>query len=511
MDKASGVGKTEYLRRKAKLERELNAAIIQAAARGGNVRKQLNKRVKELQRELNELAASEDGASEPVAKPRDATSTKKASKRDGSDPNQMRQELRLYVKQLEQKQKALKLAIEKLKQERLYVDLAGKKRLLEKRREAQKELEEVAVELEKQRELQKELRDVERETGRLVGERSLARAPQLERFEAMLTDAQRRWRVRRERRASLPPPLTTVRLRLRLGPPLPTPPAKVELGANPSGEPLVRVVVCASGVGGVGGSGGGGGGGGAASHVFAQMHVRHVPTEAEAQAEEEAEAHERRMRWRRTWRGVLLSTSRQQLVETMLAHGDRLPQCLLRPPRKAHKLRLELEELEMTGRLSEMMLNRAMAEGLGLKDRATNIVALQRRIHMVEVEGMPPSHSSNTHTDPWTPMHEQRVACLDDLLGWAHHGSRVRARLTRWVAVALIRNEAAVLLQTILTHHMHRIKRERERRQRQADKAVMMQRIVRGRIVRQKKKAFDLLQLLREQQVRRVAASGRAL
>ena len=68
--------------------------------------------------------------------------------------------------------------------------------------------------------------------------------------------------------------------------------------------------------------------------------------------------------------------------------------------------------------------------------------------------------------------------------------------------MALIRNEAAVLLQTILTHHMHRIKRERERRRRQADNAVMMQRIMRGRIVRRPKSSFNILQLLRSHQVR---------
>ena len=135
--------------RKRKIEAELKASVIQAACRGGKVRKEHNKRVKELEHELAELAKQHDGE-EALETPAARSSTARAPRTSAAhqspmgDPatradsvkhvNQMRAQLRQYIKQLEEKKRGLERRIEKLKRERLYLDIAGQRECYMKRR-----------------------------------------------------------------------------------------------------------------------------------------------------------------------------------------------------------------------------------------------------------------------------------------------------------------------------------------------------------------------------------------
>ena len=238
----------------------VKAAIkVQAAGRGSKVRRDLGKAKEKLRAELEELEKSVTEAEDPAPKrtksqERGRAEEEEAEEEGGGEaialrhqrpdpdvePAELQRQLKLYVNQLEKQERTLKKEIEKIKRERPYLNATDQRGNTEKRRAAQRKLEEVAVELRAQRELQHEIRATEKVQGHLIGKRPVnsTRATALERFETRLGAMQRRWR-RRQARLLLAPKLTKVCLRLRTEP---APPVSLTLRATGDEQPCaVRV------------------------------------------------------------------------------------------------------------------------------------------------------------------------------------------------------------------------------------------------------------------------------
>lgn len=335
----------------------VKAAIkVQAAGRGSKVRRDLAAAKEKLRRELEEL--------EKMGKPDPESSAPKGTKsRRGEEercyrhqrpdpdvePAELQRQLKLYVNQLEKQERTLKQQIEKIKRERPYLNAADQRGNTEKRRAAQRKLEENAVELRAQRELQHDIRATEKVQGHLIGKGPVksTRATALESFETRLGAMQRRWR-RRQARLLLAPKLTKVCLRLRAerAPPVSLTlratgdeqPCAVRMWATFAAPPPKRS------------------GDAASAHVVVAAALR-VRREA---VEEEEEGGGRPSRVFAALSGeaskAAAQAGRQRLLEVMLGRDGQLPGFLLAPPRTAARLRLELIELAMTRRLSDAML-----------------------------------------------------------------------------------------------------------------------------------------------------------
>ena len=240
----------------------VKAAIkVQAAGRGSKVRRDLGAAKEKLRAELEELeeleksGAEAEGSAPKRTKSQERGRAEEEEEEEGGgeaialrhqrpdpdvEPAELQRQLKLYVTQLEKQERTLKKEIEKIKRERPYLNATDQRGNTEKRRAAQRKLEEVAVELRAQRELQHEIRATEKVQGHLIGKRPVnsTRATALERFETRLGAMQRRWR-RRQARLLLAPKLTKVCLRLRTEP---APPVSLTLRATGDEQPCaVRV------------------------------------------------------------------------------------------------------------------------------------------------------------------------------------------------------------------------------------------------------------------------------
>jgi hypothetical protein len=340
----------------------VKAAIkVQAAGRGSKVRRDLGAAKEKLRAEQEELQKAEGSA------PKRTKSQERRQSEDRADgggeaialrhqrpdpdvePAELQRQLKLYVNQLEKQERTLKQQIEKIKRERPYLNAADQRGNTEKRRAAQRKLEENAVELRAQRELQHDIRATEKVQGHLIGKGPVksTRATALESFETRLGAMQRRWR-RRQARLLLAPKLTKVCLRLRAerAPPVSLTlratgdeqPCAVRMWATFAAPPPKRK------------------GDAASAHVVVAAALR-VRREA---VEEEEEGGGRPSRVFAALSGeaskAAAQAGRQRLLEVMLGRDGQLPGFLLAPPRTAARLRLELIELAMTRRLSDAML-----------------------------------------------------------------------------------------------------------------------------------------------------------